>query len=781
MTRQRSTIFESFWIKDIMNEQYIDAILKYLSDSNQQLKPRQLADKLGVPDEEYQEFKQTLHHLEEQGRVVLGAKNAVMLPGIGSQVVGYFRPNPKGFGFVCPQSPNDHGDLFIPPGQDGGAMNGDLVVARVHKRGKRDGEMQYDGQIIEVLRRANNRFVGQFQKIHDRHVVVPDGKQFSQPIHIRDVGAAGPPEGRLVLVEIVEFPEETGEMPAGVIVRELGAPGELEVETRAIILAYGLEEDFGTEAMDYARQRSHEFSVENLDHPREDLRDKKIVTIDPPDARDYDDAISIDVNEDGTWTLGVHIADVSHFVEVDSPLDLEARQLSTSVYFPRRVIPMLPKILSNGVCSLQENQDRLAKSAFITYDGDGRVISARVCESIIRSRKRLTYKEAQSILDGRTRWGGGRGDRSHGAYDPEVIRLVKNMNKLARRIEARRDTQGMLHLDLPAVELILDEQGKVVDAQPEDSSYTHTIIEMFMVEANEAVARLLTDLNRGFLRRIHPEPDQAGEGQLAGFIRAAGFQIPDNPTREDIQGLLNTVKGKPESYAVNLAILKTFQQAEYSPLQIGHFALASNCYCHFTSPIRRYPDLTVHRLLAEHCRGQLENKPREDQAELIALGEHCSAAERRAQSAENELRDVLVLQLMEKKQGEIFDGVVTGVTKFGMFVQWPKYLVEGLIRFENLEGDFWEVNTKGGFVQGRNTGRKVRIGDVLSVRIVEVDVTRRQMDLLPTKPLGGGKKSKSKSKSRGKGGKTSSKRGAKSRSSSNAKGRARRKGNSKRR
>ena len=716
-----------------MPDQYTEVIMKYLADrSYQPLKPRQLARQMGIGEEGYGTFRQAVKRLRDAGRIVMGSGNALMLPEMGSKVIGFFRQNPKGFGFVIPEQPNAHGDLFIPPDATGGAMTGDQVVARVKRttrgRGRSlDGKRNiYSGQIIEIIQRGQNRFVGNLQKTGGMHFILPEGRNFNQPILLRDVGAAAPKLGTKVVVEIVSYGDadgvgkSKGELPSGVIVESLGPGGQLEVEMKAVIRSHGLTEEFGEEAMDCARAVVKAFDPDCLDHPREDVIALRIATIDPVDARDYDDAISLTQNDDGTVTLGVHIADVSHFVREGSPLDIEARQRSTSVYFPRHVLPMLPEILSNGVCSLQEGQKRLTKSAFITYDEDANVVASRLAETIIRSTKRLTYGQAQEICDGKK-----------GSYDPTIVELVKDMEALARRIEKRRRKAGMLHLDLPAVELVLDENGKVVDARPEDDSYSHTIIEMFMVEANEAVARLLQGKGWAFLRRVHPEPDVASGGDLSAFIKACGQKLPAKMNRHDLQQLLEGVRGRPESYAVNLAVLKTFQQAEYSPLPIGHFALASKCYCHFTSPIRRYPDLTVHRLIADYCRAPGVDKPKEDFSELVELGEHCSTAERRASAAEDELREVLVLQLLETKIGDSFNGVITGVTNFGIFVQWPRFLCEGLIRLTDLGDDWWEVLPKLGLVRGEASGRAYRLGDMLEVRIVGVDAVRRQLNLLP--------------------------------------------------
>ncbi|MFP3937767.1 MAG: ribonuclease R [Phycisphaerae bacterium] len=729
-----------------MSQRYVEAILKYLSDKHYQpLKPRQLARKMGVAEEEYGSFREAVKILRDSGRVVMGAKNALMLPEPSGTIVGFFSAHRRGFGFVIPETPNSHGDLFIPPEATAGAMSGDQVTAKVTSRGRRDGEDIYRGEIVEILRRGENRFVGTLEKAEDYWFVMPDGREMTTPIVIKDVGEAGPKVGTKVVAEILSYPKK-GELPTGVIVENLGAQGELEVETRSVIRAHGLAEEFSEEALADARKAIEQFDGEDT-RGRRELFDETLVTIDPPDARDYDDAVSVRNNDDGTTTLGVHIADVSHFVREGTNLDADAKERGTSTYFPRRVLPMLPEVLSNGVCSLQEGEPRYAKSVFITYDESGQRVDSDFAETVIRSSHRLTYEEAQRVIDG----------RSSGVH-PETVRLLNDLHALARRIEKRRREDGMIHLDLPEVELVFDANDHVADAVPEDQSYTHTIIEMCMVEANEAVAELFERLNRHYLRRIHPEPEDEGGKQLGAFVRACGHKIPRNLTRKDVQQLLEAVKGRPESYAVNLAVLKTFQQAEYSPMKIGHFALASRHYCHFTSPIRRYPDLTVHRLLTEYLRGELKGRPPEDLDALVKLGEHCSAAERRSQAAEDELREVLVLQFLEDKVGENFPGVITGVTNFGVFVQLERFLIDGLIRLPDLGDDWWEVQPQYGQVRGEMSGKRYRIGDEMEVRISNVDVPSRQLSLIPAKeiePQGrrggkGGKKGKPKGGSKGK-------------------------------
>jgi ribonuclease R len=429
-------------------------------------------------------------------------------------------------------------------------------------------------------------------------------------------------------------------------------------------------------------------------------------------------------------------------------MDEEARERGNSTYFPGYVIPMLPEILSNGVCSLQEAVPRLCKSAFITLDDDARPIRTKCANTIITSRKRFRYREAQAIIDNAETIPHPDGPKRIGDYPAEVVELLHNMNDLAKRIQKRRKNDGQLTLDLPEVDLVLDEEGKIVGATAEDTSFTHTLIEMFMVEANEAVARLLTSINVPHLRRVHPEPELQDAERLRAFTAASGHRLPSTMDRKALQVLLESIKGKPEAFAINLAVLKSLTRAEYSPEQIGHFALASEEYCHFTSPIRRYADLTIHRLLdayfeargsgtdlnkrergGRRAKTQIDPQTIPSYDNLVELGKHLSFTERRSEDADRELRQVKILELLQKHVGEDFRGVVTGITNFGIFVQLDMYLVDGLIRYEDLMDDYWEVNERNGSVHGRNTGVHISIGDVVTARIVKVSVPRRELNL----------------------------------------------------
>jgi len=449
-----------------------------------------------------------------------------------------------------------------------------------------------------------------------------------------------------------------------------------------------------------------------------------VVTIDPPDAKDFDDAISVEKDSRGNWVLGVHIADVSNFVPADSALDAETKIRGNSVYLPGKTIPMLPEILSNGICSLQPEQKRFVKSVYITYDDEGNILSRGFANSVMCSTQRLTYQQADKVLKGHSK-----------GVKPQVVELLKNMETLSRAIEKRRTENGMIHLDLPETELIMDKSGRVVGAHPADDSYPHTIIEMFMVEANEAVAGLLDRFGVLFMRRIHPEPDGLSMKNLSNLVRAFGYSLPKAVDRRAIQELLAAVKGADCSLAVNLMVLRSFEKAEYSPLNIGHFALASNCYCHFTSPIRRYADLLVHRVLECYLQKRLDSV--EQKLDLTEIGKHISFTEERAEDAEEELKTVLILQMLEKHIGDELDCVVTGLTSFGVFVQSSKFGIGGLIAMGDLGPDVWKYNQRNQCIVGQHSGCSIHLGRAMKVRIISVNVAARQLNVAPVEPLVG--------------------------------------------
>jgi ribonuclease R len=719
-----------------MSKRFSERILEFLRQPEYRpMKARKLAIAMGIAEAEFSDFHDAVDALRRVGRVVYGTDNAVTLPHPPSTVVGTFRGNPRGFGFVVPEGPTSHGDLYIAQEDMLDAVTGDRVRCTLVRRGMRDGKQSIGGRIVEIVERGNNRFVGQLRREGGLWIVQPDGNTLHVPITIADVGAKGAKEGDQVVAEIIRYPSE-GRPAKGVIVERLGKRGQTGIDLLSIIHQYHLPTEFSGDVLDEVRAAAKAFDIEKELSRREDLSERLTITIDPDDAKDFDDAITLERFDRGpkskapnakskvaAWELGVHIADVSSFVKEGGTLDDEARTRGTSVYFPGHVIPMLPELLSNGLCSLQEGEQRLCKSAFIQYDAGGNVLGARFANTVIRSAQRLTYTQAQAIIDG---------DKK--GVSREVVELLERMDTLARTIRKRRLDQGMIVLELPEVKLILNDDGQVADAEPEDTSFTHTIIEMFMVEANEAVARLFSRIGVPFLRRIHPPPSEEALQSMALFMRAAGHNVPKVITPADLQALLDPLRGKPEGYAIHLAVLKSMQTAEYSPKHVGHFALASKDYTHFTSPIRRYVDLMIHRLLQLYLDGELK-KFREGQEgipsteALTEIGTKLSYAARRAESAEDELKTVKVLELLTKHIGEVFEGVVTGVTNFGLFIQHPKYLIDGLLRIENLGDDWWEVDARVGRVVGERTRQSFTLGTILSVSIAEVDISARQLGL----------------------------------------------------
>lgn len=763
-----------------MSLRYKTRLLRHLSHENytpQML--RQLAEDLGVPAEDFPEFRDAVEALADEGQVVYGDDSLVTLPPMGKEVVGRFRKNPKGFGFVIPTDKNLHGDLFIPPDATGEALTGDIVRVRVvrSRRGGSGGagRSPFTGEIVEVLERKRSEFSGELVKRGAQWLALPDGKALPNPVVIRDPGAKNAKEGDKVIFELTVHPDGAM-LGEGVITRVLGVSGEPDVETQAVIAAFGLPGEFPEECVEQAREANAAFEREikgaidggkGFGPLRRDVMKDYIITIDPPDAKDFDDAISIVRTESGGWRLGVYIADVAHFIPPASALDVEAAERGNSCYLPRKVIPMLPEVLSNGICSLQEGVPRFCKSAFIDLDREANFQRASFASVCIKSAKRLTYLEAQGLIDGNVEEA-KRHAKTEPRYDDRLVETLREMDRCAKAIQARRLKRGMIRLELPEVELVYDDSGRVADAVPEDDAFTHTLIEMFMVEANEAVARLFENLRVPLLRRTHPEPVPGDVDDLRKYATVAGFRIPKNPTRQELQSLLEGTRGTPKAKAIHFAVLRSLSKAEYSPALIGHFALASEAYAHFTSPIRRYADLTVHRALraylektdngARSPRGDDEMKRLgrdladspycPDESVLVQVGRQCNRTEETATDAERDLRSFLVLQLLQDKHiGDVFRGVVTGVTGAGVFIQIDKYLAEGLIKTSDLPvpktgpggkprfgPGRWKIDPRSGALVEEYSGRSFNIGDTLEVAIAAVDLPARKMDLVVADP-----------------------------------------------
>ncbi|UCD76501.1 MAG: VacB/RNase II family 3'-5' exoribonuclease [Phycisphaerales bacterium] len=742
---------------------YTHRILEHLAHSGYRPgSSAQVARDMRVEPDEREAFEEAIRRLAGESKVVIDEAGVLRLPRFGEEVIGRFRLNARGFGFVQPETPYVEGDLFVPRGNVRDAISGDLVRAQVIRQSwrakPRAGRSECIGRIVEVIDRGQDNFVGVLMQRGGNWFVAPDGRSLHDPVLIRDPHAKNAREGDKVVIELLHYPEEDYHAE-GVITKVLGVAGEPDVETQAVITAHGLRTEFPDAAVDRARAAAGEFEQESRGPwpDREDLTETFIFTIDPPDAKDFDDAISIAYDESGgEWTLGIHIADVSHFVTPGSPLDEEGRERGNSVYLPRLVIPMLPEVLSNGVCSLQEDVPRFAKSAFINFDEKGRVLTQRFASTVIESSKRLTYLEAQALIDGDMNEA-----RKHAATEPhyseQLIETLRLSDRLARILRKRRHRDGMIVLNLPDVELVFDDDGHVVDAVPEDDAFTHTIIEMFMVEANEAVARCFEDLGVPIIRRIHPDPVHGDLAELQMYALAAHLSVPDQPTRFDLQRLLEATRDTPAGRALHFAVLRTLTKATYSPAMIGHFALASDHYAHFTSPIRRYPDLILHRALQAYLdatdngrnipggrkrrelgKRVLDDNRTPDEAELVVLGKHCTDTENEAEEAERELRDFLVMQfLQEHHLGDEFPGVITGVTSGGVFVSIERFLVEGLVRGQDMpqskgRPDRWDVNEASGRLTAQRSGASLGIGDIVTVKILQVDLASRHLDLTIT-------------------------------------------------
>ena len=717
--------------------------------------PSVIAKDLRISTEDRDVFDRCLDEAQAEGIVEIGNDRCVRLPSLPDEITGNYRSNKRGFGFVKPSKRYREGDVYIASGAQGDAVSGDTVEVTVSQSSRYTGRGSA-GRVTRVVARGRSEYVGSLSKKGKTWLVQPDGRELHDPIIIRDVSAKNAKNGDKVVFEMLHYPERDyyGE---GVITRVLGAAGEPDVETQAVMLAHGLHTGFDTDSKKEAQQAAAYFE-DTGDLDREDHTDTFIFTIDPPDAKDFDDAINISFDaKSKEWELGVHIADVACFVKSGSALDIGAIERGNSVYLPRHVIPMLPEGLSNGVCSLQEGVRRWAKSVFIRFDNRGKVLGHRLRNTVICSAKRLTYLEAQALIDGDEKEA-RKNSVTGGEYSPQLIEALKLSNQLAKKLLKRRRNDGMIELQLPEVVLEFDDDGHVADAHPEDNAFTHRIIEMFMVKANEVVAMTFAGLDTPIMRRIHPEPNYGDMEELSLFARSVGVSIGQEPTREDLQRLLQATRESDVSRAVHFAVLRTLSQATYSPAEIGHFALASEHYAHFTSPIRRYPDLTLHRVIAAYLdhtdngttvgggktRRKLIDRIRDDnrsidEGQLIDLCEHCSSTERNAEQAERSLRTFLVMQFLhENHLGDEFTGIITGFTSRGLFVSLERFLVEGLANFEMMtdssnKANRWDEIPGTGRIVAQRSGAVLSIGDRVKVQITAIDLSARQMELRVTK------------------------------------------------
>lgn len=668
-----------------------------------------------IPKKEKKQFKRLLRDLMEEGHVIKIRGERYGIPDKMNLIIGELACHPKGFGFVIPEDGGD--DIFINPGNMKGAMHRDKVAARIEGRARGDGKRE--GRIIRIVERANKTVVGRFEKGKGFGIVVPSDEKILQEIIIpaREILNAKP--GEIVEAEITRWPAERM-APLGKIVAVLGDYEDPDVEIEVIVKKYGLPHRFPHPVAAEANEISQEVAEQYI-AGRVDLRKRMTVTIDGEAAKDFDDAVSIEKTHKG-YKLWVSIADVAHYVKEGSRLDNEAYKRGTSVYFPDRCIHMLPEALSNGICSLNPHVDRLTLTAEMDFDNYGNILHSKFYESVIKSAERLTYTKVKDIMNGHDEF------RKRYAH---VTTDLKIMEELCLKLRQKRAELGSIDFDLPEPQLIIDIEGKVEDIVKSERNIAHQIIEEFMLAANQAVATYVSKKELPFLYRIHEEPDEESMYEFKEFIGNFGYHIKEKKLSPKVlQHVLSEAEGKPEEKLINHILLRSMKQARYSEKNAGHFGLAFEYYTHFTSPIRRYPDLIIHRILKSVINHSYKPKDKEQwERTLPEIAGHTSNRERNAMEAEREIVDLKKCQFMKDKVGEVYDGIISGATAFGFFVELEKYFVEGLVHVANLKDDYYTFMEKDHSLVGERTKKRYRIGDKAKVRIANVNIERRQIDL----------------------------------------------------
>jgi ribonuclease R len=689
---------------------------------------RELMQVLKIPREERPAFRRHLNRLVADGDLVQVRGRRYGLADKMDLVVGRLQTHPSGYGFVVPDRPLEGttGDIHVSAANLQEAMHGDRVVARVEHI--RDGRAE--GRIIKILERGSARVVGRFET-GDAGVsfVVPFDKHILSDIHIPRGETLHAKAGEMVTTEITKWP--TGARgPIGRVVEVLGdlnAPG---VDTQVIIRKYNIPDAHAPEAVEEARRLTRGRPGQTIEASRQDLagrtdfRGLAIVTIDGEHARDFDDAISIERIEGG-YRLGVHIADVSHYVREGSALDQDAYERGTSVYFPDRAVHMFPEPLATGLCSLNPHVDRLVQSCVMEIDRRGTVVRYEFHDGVINTAERMTYTAVNAILTAQ--------DAEATARYRPLVPMFELMRELFQVLNDRRRRLGSIDFDLEEPEVILDEAGMVEAIIPSERNIAHRIIEEFMLLANETVAQYLDESDIPSLYRVHEEPDPLKVEKFEEFVSSLGYSLaapPDGVRPRHFQKLIERLHGKPEEKAVAFQMLRTMQKARYDPRNLGHFGLAFESYTHFTSPIRRYPDLVVHRTLREARRKAMTAERREElDEELPEIARHTSEMERRADDAERELIQWKKVRFMADKVGDEFDGYITGVAPFGLFVELIEHFVEGLVHVSTMADDYYRYLEATHTLRGENTEKTYRLGDRVRVQVLRVDMDRRQIEL----------------------------------------------------
>ena len=691
---------------------------------------RDLAETLSVTEREFPAFTELLYEFEEAGIAVHLEGRGWFAPRREGWLAGILVVNRRGFGFVRPADEDPKGDVFIPANKLKDGHHGDLVLVKLRAKprggGGRpkarggDGSPGREGSILYVLRRSRRIILGQFwSDARGGGVVEPLRHESVREIHIAAGLEKDAENGDRVLVRLRDG-ASIGGLPPGEVTEVALPEGTWKADLQIVCAEFGLPQEFPAEVEEAAAALPGMISDAEIAR-RTDLRDVPFFTIDPSDAKDHDDAIALEDHGDDGFLLGVGIADVSAFVRANDVIDKEAYNRATSVYLPGLTLPMLPERLSNDLCSLKPEVDRLAKVVWISFDRDGKVLSARAENAVIRSHRKFSYSEAQELLDGAPP------DPDEAPYVPTLLAL----DRLRAALHARRLARGSLDLDLPEMRLRLDDEGEVVDLEPKVRDRSHHIVEECMLAANEAVARIATERSIAIIRRSHDEPP---EEDVTKFLKLCRLIVPGvriNGT-EDFPKLVEKLGKDPAAPIVQLALLRTLTRAEYTPEKSLHFALATDEYCHFTSPIRRFPDLQVHRALDDALFGSRRVLSAETEAKLASLGaqaSHASERERTAENAEREMSKMRAISFLRLRIGERFTGVIAAVREHGFFVRLDEFLLEGMVHISNLRDDFYVFNETHFALRGRNTGKSFGLGDAVEVKLHDADPLHRTIDL----------------------------------------------------
>jgi len=692
-----------------------DTIVNYLRTiAGRPLKAKELARGLGISTQDYPEFKAKLAELEQQGLLYRARSQRYAAPERINLVVGRLQTIRGGAGFVVPDESDGAGDLYIPAHAMDSAVDGDRVIARVEYR--RRGQRQ-EGSIIKVLERARESLVGVYHPERNFGFVVPEDRKLTRNIFVPPGQDGGAGRGDVVVVRITHWGDHhLG--PTGEVEKVLGPATEAGVDVLAVIYGHGLPLDFPAEVLEEAEAiRRAGVRPEDLEG-RVDLRHLHVVTIDPADAKDHDDALSIELLDDGTREVGIHIADIGHYVREGSALDAEALRRGTSIYLVDRVIPMLPEALSADLGSLLPGEDRLALSLLVRVDADDVVRAHRLVRSVIRSRRKVSYDEAQQVIDGTD------------SIDPETDRTIRELVVISRVLREARAARGSLDFDLPEARVVLNTQGEPTDIQRVLRLESHRLIEDFMLLANETIAAEAVRRRIPMVYRVHEPPDGDRIEQLREFVAAFGHRLSRRaePTPKEIQRLLERVRGRPEENLISTVVLRSMKQARYSPENLGHFGLAARSYLHFTSPIRRYPDLMVHRLVARALIDGESLEPDSLDELLTTVARISSERERVAVEAERDSVALKKVEFMERHLGDTFAGTISGVTAYGFFVLLDDFFVEGLVHVSWLTDDYYLFIEEQFALVGERTRRRFQLGDRVEVQVTAVDREERRID-----------------------------------------------------